>query len=157
MPALGSARLTPLTTRLRRGLRRHRRLLAALLAGAAVLVALSVLRTPTAPAEPSDAQPSAPAGVTAGQVAVPIILSSPAVARTLSVGDVIDVVGITGEESATASVVAPDARVIEIPEAGSALSASTAAVVVVAVRESDALPLLAASASGALSILIRQG
>jgi len=157
VPALGSARLTPLTTRLRRGLRRHRRLLAALLAGAAVLVALSVLRTPAAPAEASEAGPSAPPGVAAGQVAVPILLSSTAVARTLSVGDVIDVVGITGDESATATVVAPDARVIEIPEAGSTFSAAAAAVVVVAVREGDALPLLAASASGALSILIRQG
>lgn len=88
---------------------------------------------------------------------MPIVLNSAAVTRTLSVGDVIDVVGITGDESATASVVAPDARVIEIPEAGSSFSATAAAVVVVAVRETDALPLLAASASGALSILIRHG
>ena len=93
----------------------------------------------------------------AGQVAVPIALASTAIARTLTVGDVIDVVGITGDEEATATVVAPAARVVEIPESGSSFSASTAAVVVVAVEESDALPLLAAAASGALAILIRQG
>lgn len=91
----------------------------------------------------------------AGQVAVPIVLSSPAIAGILGVGDVVDVVGISGQESATATVVAARAEVIDVPSSGSAFTSSSAAVVVVAVREADALPLLAASASGALSILIR--
>lgn len=86
---------------------------------------------------------------------MPIVLSSPAIARSLEVGDVVDIVGVAGSESATATVVARDARIIDMPDAGSTFTASSAPVLVVAVRESDALSLIAASASGGLSVLIR--
>lgn len=86
---------------------------------------------------------------------MPLVLTSAAIASTLRVGDIIDIVGITGSEFATAAIVAPRARVLEIPASGSGLTGSSSAVVLVAVVEGDALPLAAAAANGGLSVVIR--
>lgn len=100
------------------------------------------------------ADPSA-LSLRAGEVAVPVLLSSGAIAQALHIGDVIDVVGISGQDTAVATIVAPQATVLELPSNGSALSGSSSAVVVVAVGEDDALELSAASANGGVSVLIR--
>jgi hypothetical protein len=142
--------------RLRRLVRRHRRPIAACLAAIGVLAGLSSVRTGTAAtAGDPDTGVRATTSVRTGEVAVPVVLSSAGVVAALHVGDVIDVIGLTGRETATAAVVAPRARVIEIPAGGSGLTGSSSAVIIVAVAEHDALPLSAASANGTLSVVIR--
>lgn len=86
-----------------------------------------------------------------------MVLSSAAVARILTAGDVIDVVGLTGTDDAQprATVVAPGSRVLEVPDAASAFGSSSSAVVLLAVREVDALDLSAASAAGPVTVVIR--
>ncbi len=142
----------PAITRL---VRRHRRPLAAVLAAAGVLIALASLAPGRPDSTTATAGPASPTGVLPGEVAVPIALVSAGVAATLEVGDVIDIVGLTGRDTVSAAVVAPRARVLELPTSSSALSSSSSAVVLVAVEEADALPLAAAAASGGLSVLIR--
>jgi hypothetical protein len=120
-----------------------------------MVVGLGSLRAGPADAGAAAASAASTPGVAPGQVAVPIVLSSAAVTRTLGVGDVVDIVGVTGDESATATVVAPRVRIIDVPDSGSSFTSSGAGVIIVAVDEAHALPLIAASASGALSVLIR--
>lgn len=90
-------------------------------------------------------------------MAVPVVLASGGLVSVIDVGDVIDLVAVGDPDTAagSASVVAPAARVVEIPSAGSGLVGSSAAVVVVAVRAADALPLSAASVSETLTVVIR--
>lgn len=140
----------------RRRIRSRRRPIAATLAALGVIVALTTLRPAAQDAGAETAGfPLGRSAVGDGEVAVPVLLASSAIAATLAVGDTIDIVGITGQETATARIVAPGARVLDLPASGSALSGSSAAVVLVAVDEEEALPLAAASAGGALSVLIR--
>lgn len=110
------------------------------------------------PAEPAAAVPfdgtTARSALASGEVAVPVELSAGALVQALAVGDVVDVVGISGAEAATASVVAPDARVIDLPSSGG-FGSSSSSVVVLAVEESAALKVSAASADGGLTVLIR--
>ncbi|MBK9738242.1 MAG: hypothetical protein IPO93_01720 [Actinobacteria bacterium] len=93
-------------SRTRRFVRRHRRSIAAALAAAGVVLALTSLRGAASDAPDPVVAAASSARVGAGQVAVPIVLSSPAIAGILGVGDVVDVVGISGQESATVTVVA---------------------------------------------------
>jgi hypothetical protein len=141
---------------LRRLTRRYRRPIAAALAGLGVLVGLTTIRSGNLPpvAGPGSSSQS-PTSVRSGEVAVPVVLAAAGIAATLDVGDVIDVVGISGREAATAVIVAPHARVLELPTTASGLTGSSSAVILLAVAEDDALPLSAASANGALSVLIR--
>lgn len=88
-----------------------------------------------------------------GEVAVPLVLASGAIAATLAPGDVVDLVAV--DDLGTATVVASRARVLELPGAGGTLSATTSAVVLVAVPEARALPLTAASTGGAVTVVIR--
>jgi hypothetical protein len=138
--------------RFQRGLRRRRRPLAAALAAAAVLLTVTALRSPSS----VDVEPGAAdtgAALRPGEVAVAVTLGSAAVATVLSTGQVVDIVGIS--EDGTASVVAPAARILELPPAGSTLSGSSAAVVLVAVPEAKALPLLGSAAASTMTLLIR--
>jgi len=156
-PALAyrrDVRPTEIRRRLTRYLRRHRRPVAAALAGTGVLLAVSTLRP--APVVLVDPGPS-PSSLRTGEVAVPVALASAAIARTLSTGDVIDVVGISGTESGVtgAAIVAASTRVIEVDDSGAGFGSSASAVVLLAVREADALDLTAISAQGPVSILIR--
>ena len=81
----------------RRLLRRHRRPLAAALAGLGALLALTALR-----GAPTDAG-AAPtldgrSGIDAGEVTVPVVLASSAFASVLDVGDVVDLVTASGDD-----------------------------------------------------------
>lgn len=132
-------------------------MLAAGLAAAAVVAGLASLDRPAAS---SDAVAAGEAGgrattLSAGTVAVPIELATSSVAQALGVGDIVDVVGVSGTERATASVVAAHARVIDLP-AASGFGSASSSVIVIAVDESDALEVTAAAANGELSVLIRE-
>jgi hypothetical protein len=150
MPAATS--LTSAHIAARRIVRRHRRPLAAALAATAALLALTSLRAPATPPAPSTVQGD-DARQRSGEVTVPVTLASGAIASVLDVGDVVDLVTIP--ESGVPSVVAPGARVVQLASAGSALSSTASAVVLVAVPDARALDLSAAAAASPLSVIIR--
>jgi hypothetical protein len=157
MPDRIAALLRQPTARLGRLLRRHRRPVAAALAGIAVLLALTTLRAaPEAGAvsEPGSTPTTAP--LPSGDVLVPLPLRLPAVAAALHVGDLVDVVALPGEDAGAARVVAPRARIVELPSGGSALTGSSASVLLVSVREDDALEASAAAAGSGVTVLIRE-
>lgn len=138
---------------MRRAVRRHRRPLAAALAGLAALLALATLRGGSQ--VPSTAVTGAvPLSSTAvpGQVTVPVTLASGAIAATLQVGDVIDLVGSAGEGGA-ASVIVRQARVIDLPIGGSALGASSSAVILVSLPEADALRVVTSMRDGLTPVI----
>ena len=131
-------------------MRRHRRLLAALLAGAATLLALTSIRGGTVVADAGPAtDPSLPRS---GEASVPVSLDSTALTSVLHVGDVIDLVQV--DEAGTARVVAPDARVLELPGGTGPLTGASAAVVLVAVPRATALDLSGAASLGGLTFLL---
>jgi hypothetical protein len=86
-------------------------------------------------------------------VTVPVVLASGAIAALLEIGDVVDLVGPSMSEGASAAVVARDARVVELPRGGSALGASTAAVVLVALPEADALRVITSMRDGLTPVI----
>ncbi len=155
MPDARSLRLSTVPDRVRRFTRRRRRPLAAALAAVGVLVALSSLRQQPAPVLTSDGPSSLSSLVQPGEAAVPITLSSPGIVRTLARGQLVDVVAVPREGDARAVVVATAARVVDIPEGGSALSASSTSVILVAVRREDALDVIASSTRDVLSVAIQ--
>lgn len=141
-------------------MRRHRRPLAAALAGLAALLALTTLRS--ASQAPSAAGPGAvPTASTAvpGQVTVPVTLASSAIAAVLQVGDVIDLVGpsdgapSTGSPITPVTVIARGARVIDLPMGGSALGASSSAVILVSLPEADALRVVTSMRDGLTPVI----
>lgn len=119
-------------------------MVAAVAAALAMIFALVSLRPAPAPVAVT-----APV-LAADEVAVPILIDSPAIAATLLPGDVIDVFSV--REDGYAPLVAADARVLEHP-AGSGMGGPDA-VVVIAVRESSGPAV--ATATGRLGIVIRQ-
>lgn len=82
------------------------------------------------------------------EVAVPIVLDSPALASTLRIGDIIDVVRVS---DAGGSLIAADARVLETATPGGMPDA----VIVLAVDEARGQALAEISTSQ-LSVIIRQ-
>jgi hypothetical protein len=152
---------TPLTSLLRdprgslgRTARRHRRPLAAALAGLAAVLALTTLRSSPHPApSAADRDPTNVAAAQPGEVTVPVVLASGAIAAVLEIGDVIDLVGPPASEGSGASVVARDARVVELPLSGSALGGTSVAVVLVALPESDALNVITSMADGLTPVI----
>jgi hypothetical protein len=124
------------------------------LAGCAVVLALTSLRPNADPVIPASS-----VGTTGdergrpGEVTVPVVLTSGAIAAVLEIGDVIDLVGAPTTEGASASVVARGARVVELPRGGSALGASTAAVVLVALPEADALRVVTSMGDGLTPVI----
>jgi hypothetical protein len=137
-----------------RFLRRHRRPVAATIAGAGVLVALTSLRS--APATVVVASPPV-SDLRPGEVAVPLTLASAALASTLATGDVIDVIGLSGADGSDprAVVVARRSRVIDVPESSGTFGSSSSAIVLVAVVESAALNVSTAIARGPVTVVIR--
>ena len=133
-----------LPSRLRSLARRRRRSLAAIAAACAVAIGLLSLRPP-----PPVTSPAAPS-LSSDEVAVPIVVDSPAVAATLGPGDVIDVFA-TGDDGRT-SLVAADARVLDRPS-GLGMGGPDA-VVLIAVRASAGRTV--ATASGRIGFVIRQ-
>ena len=136
----------------RRFLRRHRRALAAATAGLGVLIALTSLRGAAAPTTSGPAPSDGP-DLRSGEVIVPVLLASSAIAGVLSEGDIVDVVGFPEGQ---ATVVAPRVRIIGLPSSGSSFSASSSAVVLVAAPASQALALSAASSEGGVTVTIRR-
>lgn len=126
---------------LRHTLSRRRRIVSAVLAGLGVLFLIASLRSP-APITVQDASPDAV--LNADEVAIPIVVSPGVVVQALSPGMVIDLIG----EAHTTR----EARILRIPTSG--FGASSDAVVVVAVPESEGLSL-ASHASGGLGVMIR--
>jgi hypothetical protein len=138
----------------RRTVRRHRRPLAAALAGIATLVALTALRgAPAAPATATTDATSASSTPVPGQVTVPVALASGAIAAVLRLGDVIDLVGATDADT-TGSVIVRGARVVGLPDGGSALGGSSSAVILVVLPEADALRVVTSMGDG-LTPMIR--
>lgn len=123
---------------LRPHVQRYRRQLAAVCAGLAVLISLSVLR---APASPSTA---ATPTLTEGEVATPVTLTSSAIAASFTRGDVIDLVGVPKVGAGSARVIARDARVLTAGGAGG-FAASSSAIIVIATSETHALAIADAS------------
>ncbi|MFM8893901.1 MAG: hypothetical protein ACKOE2_00670, partial [Actinomycetales bacterium] len=144
---------------LRRLLQRHRRIVAACLAGLATLLALTVFaRPPEAVAPTGQAAPTNQAG--RNQVAVPLILKESAMASIAEPGDLIDVIAVrrSGSDPSQGEVapriVARRARVIEAADPGSGLMPLSNGVLVVAVDETTALELAEAATSADLSIAV---
>ena len=134
----------------RRLLRRHRRLVAAALAGLAALILIVGLRDSTAP-NPMATAPD-PTTPRAGEVTVPVVLASAALAAVLDVGDVIDLVSVA--DPTAPSLVASGARVLQIPATGGMLSSASSAVVLVAVDSAVGLDVTAAASEGGLTFVI---
>jgi hypothetical protein len=144
----------------RRAVRRHRRPLAAVLAGLAAIVGLTALRGgPQPPPAAADDPAASSSAAQPGQVTVPVTLASGAIAAVLRVGDVIDLVGTSGsgtaveDTSAPLTVIARDARVIELPLGGSALGGSSSAVILVSLPEADALRVVTSMRDGLTPVI----
>ncbi|MEY4137284.1 MAG: hypothetical protein RL205_1412 [Actinomycetota bacterium] len=127
-------------------IRRHRRIVAAVLAGVAVLIIVSSLPHGSAVSATTDTRVLAP-----GEVAIPVTLGSKAVTAALHSGDDVSVVVVN--DDGLSSIVAESARVLEA-DSGSGFGSSEAAVTL-AVDEGSALRLAGASARGTLTVIIR--
>lgn len=141
---------------LRRRVRRHRRPVAAVLAAAAVLTALTALRTPVPVPAATDIDRSAvtdPTSPRPGESTVPVLLASSAVASVLRPGDVVDLVAPTS--SGAPEVVAAGARVVDLPATGGGLAPTTGGLLVVAVDADDALDVAVSSSRDDLTVVIR--
>jgi Flp pilus assembly protein CpaB len=131
---------------LSRVIRRHRRIVAAVLAGlATLLIANAVSHRATAPVSSS--------GPTLSQdeVALAITLETRAAANAVEPGDRVSVVAVS--DDGFSSIVADGARVLKTASSGG-FGASDAAVTL-AVDEASALRLASASARGTLTVIIR--
>ena len=133
-----------------RALRRHRRIVAATVAGLGVLFALTSLQqSPAPPALLSDNRISD--NLQAGEVAVPVTLTSASSASALSVGDLIDLVGTTPDGDP--EVLATSARVLRIPIT---TAVSNPSVLVVAVNQSIGTTLaLSSTKNSGVAVIIR--
>ena len=125
---------------------RHRRIVAAALAGIAVLVIVSSLPHGAPAAASTDGL-----GLAADEVAIPVTLESRAVADALHAGDHVSVVAVNDE--GFSSIIAQSARVLGAASSGG--FGSSDAAVTLAVDEASALRLAAAPARGTLTVIIR--
>ncbi|MDO9485847.1 MAG: hypothetical protein Q7K25_07275 [Actinomycetota bacterium] len=132
---------------------RHRRILAAVCAGIATLLILSLVveSADTTALAPTDARPSRQ--LKTGEVAVPILLADAKLAAGVDPGDLVDLVELS--ELSPASVIAEKARILSKGSHGSSFSASEAQLLVVAVQESDALLVAAAGAAESLTLVMQ--
>ena len=116
---------------------------------------MSSLRAPS-PASTQERRGSPIAAALApGEAAVPIVLPSSGLVRSISPGEVVDLVRVPQDDSAEASILVRGARILQIPDGGSAFSGSSAAVVVVAVAAGDVLPLVTTSSRDTVGLVIR--
>jgi hypothetical protein len=136
----------------RRIVRRRRRPIAATFAGVGAILMLTTLRATPEPAV-ADAGDRPGSPVAPGEVIVPVVLASGAIAAVLSVGDVVDVLGFSDTTPPAPTVIAQEARVIGVP-AGAGFAGSSSAVVLMAVPEPDAMSLSAASLGGGLTVIL---
>ena len=131
---------------LNRLIRRHRRIVASVLAGIATLIVVSSLSR-------GGSEPVSTDGLSlaADEVAISITLESRAVAEALNSGDHVSVVGVSDE--GYSSIVAESARVLKA--ASSSGFGSSDAAVTLAVDEASALRLASAPARGTLTVIVR--
>ena len=131
----------------------HRRILAAVCAGLATLLILSTVVDSAAPAAPFviDSRPAQQ--LSAGEVAVPILLADAKLAEGVDPGDVGDLVALSDLSPAT--VIAQHARVLAKGSSGSTFTASQAQMLVVAVAKAEALSVAAAGAAAALTLVMQ--
>ena len=133
-----------------RALRRHRRIVAATVAGLGVLSALTALQESPAPTVLLSENRISDS-LRTGEVAVPVTLTSPSSASALSIGDLIDLVATTPEGAP--EVLATSARVLRIPMS---TGASNSSILVVAVDQSLGTTLALSSAiNGGVAVIIR--
>jgi hypothetical protein len=125
---------------------RHRRIVAASLAGMAVLIIVSSLPHGAPEVTSTDGL-----ALAADEVAIPITLESRAVAEALHAGDRVSVVAVSDE--GFSSIIADSARVLEPVSSGGFGSSDSA--VTLAVDEASALRLASAPARGTLTVIIR--
>ena len=130
---------------LARLIRRHRRIVAATLAGIAVLIIAGSLSH----GPPHTTEPDAPT-LAVDEVAIPITLESRAIAAALDQGDRVSVIAVS--EDGFSSIVAQSARVLESAASGG--FGSSDAAVTLAVDEESALRLASAPARGTLTVII---
>ncbi|WP_328707917.1 hypothetical protein [Streptomyces mesophilus] len=136
---------------MRRALRRRRRTLAAGLAVAAATLALGGRAAPEPTADAGAA--TAPAARPVELVSAPVRIADAAAVRLLEPGDRVDVVA-AGEHGEQARVVAADARVAQVPEAGEE-SLDGGALVVLEVPRSVSTALVGAGAGTPLAVTLR--
>ncbi len=145
----------------------RRRLLAALLAGAAAALALSARHhtNPSATAPAAIDRPVADpltARLGVDQVAAPVRLVDPQVGGLLHTGAFVDVLAAPGsptgpadDTQSPARVIASAVRVLAVPAGSSAGTSSTAgSLVVLAVSRNQAQALAGAEAAGRLSVVL---
>lgn len=144
---------------LQRLVQRHRRVLAAVLAGLATLMALSVIRAPQDPV-PTDSATTAATRPGVGEVAVPILLKDPAIASIAHVGDRVDIMAVAKDNGTQADtpepprIVARRARVVEGTATDPGFMPLASGLLVVAVDEPTALDLARAATTSDLSIAV---
>ncbi len=141
----------------------RRRVLAAVLAAAGVLIGFASLTpSPQAPAPAPAGSPAAALlrSLAVGQVAAPVRLVDPGVAPLLHAGAIVDVLatpespaGAADAGPSSARVVARSVRVLAVTPAGTADS-SLGTLVVLAVSRADAQALAGAEAGGRLSVTL---
>lgn len=132
---------------------RHRRILAALCAGLATLLILSIVVDTAEPAEVAAVSARPVQQLTAGEVAVPILLADAKLAAGVDAGDRVDLIQLS--DLAPAVVIAEHARVLSKGSNGSTFSASEAQMLVVAVAKADALAVAAAGAAETLTLVMQ--
>jgi hypothetical protein len=140
---------------LQRLINRYRRPLAAICAGLAVLIAMSVIRVEGQEPAQTAVNLSGPA---VGEVAVPVIVGSSQIASIASGGDYVDILAVPkesiAESSTAATIVARRARVVESGSPGGGFMPASGGMLVVAVDESTALAIADASSWADLSIAV---
>jgi Flp pilus assembly protein RcpC/CpaB len=135
----------------RRWLALHRRPVAAGLAFAAVLLALSALSSPS-PQAPTDREAGGGISIPDGQLAVPLRLADAAVTSLLQPGDLVDV--FAADARSGAEVVASGVTVTATPSTDGGPWAGEEPLVVVLVMPEQAPALAAASAGGDLTVAL---
>lgn len=133
---------------LRTLVRRHRRIVAACLAGVGALIMVTALAPDRS--QPEQTSVDASLRIPPGAVLVPVSLAPAGVLQVLRRGDVIDLVSSAPDRPAR--VIAAAARVVELPDSGSAFTTSSA-VAIVTLAADDAL-LVAAEEE--LGVVIRE-
>lgn len=133
-----------------RSLQRHRRIVAATMAGLGVLFALTSLQQSPAPTVLLSENRISDS-LRTGEVAVPVTLTSASSASALSIGDLIDLVGTTPEGAP--EVLATSARVLRIPMS---TGVSNSSLLVVAVDQSLGTTLaLSSTKNSGVAVIIR--
>jgi hypothetical protein len=145
--------LSQLFASLRILIAQHRRLFAAGCAGLAVLLFLSTFQgASSAPALPGtpDAFVSS---LSSSEVAVPILLADTQLAGAVQLGNTVRLIQLL--EGSEPAVISESARVMSKGSTSHAFSAGDAALIVVAVPQSESLQVAAAGASASLTLVVK--